>query len=222
MADSHNVGHTIAQAQELGLATPEIRSLLLRTDVLMYFFQSRRVVKHALGFTQLQLGEFNGRAVRLHLWPRCNGVAAENTSEIHSHPWPLRSFVLSGSIINRTYRVFESNQEVGELYEVRRHEDRTIHTKLDIGVTWEVQSLETVQTGSDYSVEVSKFHSSTFTTTGAVTIIIAGERGKSLARVVKPLSAPRIITRTPVLLTETEKRQTLAQVLTMLQHIDGH
>lgn len=219
MRDAGSLVSRVAQAPENGITSGELRRVLLRCGVLSDLFQKGRVVKHPLGFAQLQVGEFDGRAVRLHLWPRCGAVGAESTSDIHSHPWPLHSFVLAGSIINRRYDVSVSDPKAGELYEVRRVHDGVVHRKLDIGVDWRVQSSETVCAGDDYAVAVATFHSSTSTPIGAVTMVIAGERGELPARVVRPLGDPPIITRAPVLVGEAEKWEALRQVLSMLEHM---
>jgi hypothetical protein len=210
---------TVAQSEELALTCEEIRELLLGGGALSDVFQRCQAVRHALGFTQIRLGEFNGKAVRLHLWPRRNGGNSVDVSDIHSHPWPLRSFVLSGSIENRVHDVFEADPGLGQLYEVERHENHVSHTNLNTSVAWSTRSISSIQANSVYTVEISTFHSTAFTATGALTMIIAGERGRSLAQVIRTPGEPRIISRAPVVLTKRESQVTRETILTMLEQV---
>jgi len=221
MDDLRDITEKIAQSHELDQPCSQIRRLLRQRDVLEILYSHCVVVKHALGFTQIQVGEFDGKAVRVHLWPRRKPAERETTSDIHSHPWTLRSFVLAGTIKNRTYDVFESEEGVGELYEVRRIDNQVVHTRLNIGVVWRIRSAAHIQANHDYTVETSTYHSSAFTFTGAVTAIIASERSSMPARVIRSLNDPQIITRAPILLSETEKLEAFDAMFLMLERADS-
>jgi hypothetical protein len=217
MDDHHSLlVRTISCAEEERLSCDDLRDLLLEEDNLTYFFENRRLIKHALGFLQIQLGEFDGRAVRLHMWPGHNDHATDKRTDIHSHPWRLQSYVLFGSIGNSVFQVFESNCGPGQIYEVERQGGAVTHRKLDIKVAWKPLSVETIGRDGHYSVEASAFHSSTFTAIGAVTLVIAGERGGSLARVVRIAPAPRVVTRLPVYLSVSQKKKALSTVYSYL------
>ncbi|MEU8633235.1 hypothetical protein AB0C38_13765 [Amycolatopsis sp. NPDC048633] len=220
MADFKATLATLAQAEEFHLTCAQVQGLLLDDNFLGELFQRCQIVKHALGFVQIRLGNINGKAIRLHLWSRESVLTSVSAgSEIHSHPWPLRSFVLCGSINNRIYEVVESDSGTDELYKVERHGKRVHHTRLHVRVSWKIVSTRLIHAGSSYAIDVSTFHSTDFAESGSLTLIVVGQRKGLPARVVKPLDGPTTIIKAPVLLSESGNRLVRESIIEMLRRV---
>lgn len=95
-------------------------------DVLKHA-DERLWIGHGLGFMKLALPNY----ARIHIWD--DRLLKEGASPVHNHPWGFTSHVISGVLINRTYRT-------------RREPPFTTHKKgqLVCGSGWTCKEIEEV------------------------------------------------------------------------------
>lgn len=74
-----------------------IQSALVRA--MLEKWQSYHWTQQGFGFLRTKLGEVG----RIHIWD--GRLRTPLVSDIHAHPWPLKSTIISGELINQRFRV---------------------------------------------------------------------------------------------------------------------
>lgn len=116
-------------------------------------------VWHPLGFVMATLMSEGKEKIRLHLWPTQFQKVQKPTWLIHDHFFDLVSWVLCGEIKNIEYK--KSNLEAThELYSVTYDSNGSILTKLDLGISLNIQSEEIIQESGSYAIKSGILHQS--------------------------------------------------------------
>lgn len=150
--------------------------------------------KHPLGFLQLQLAEVEGVALRLHVWPKNRTSSEDDPDVLHSHPWPLWSYVLLGELENVLIAVAADPKGRDLLYKVERRGSKVIREREERAVSWKETLVTQVRAPGSYQVPMGVFHTSRPGVDGALTLIVAGPRGNSVAKAVMPEGYPILTT----------------------------
>ena len=145
----------------------------------------------------------NVKILRLHLWDLSFTDKFEkqhqNKYVIHSHLFNAQSHVLSGTILNKRYRIKQSESETNQsLYQINWKEEkvdnqikRSSYLEESIkNITIDELSSEEVSESQSYSIPIGEFHSSqsiTFTKPSATLFLFDSQKGKSQhSKVVAP------------------------------------
>lgn len=78
--------------QSMGIQAALVRSILERYEHYDWTFQG-------FGFARTKIANVG----RIHVWD--SRLATQLVSTMHSHPWPLKSTIISGELINQRYSV---------------------------------------------------------------------------------------------------------------------
>jgi hypothetical protein len=123
---------------------------------------------HPLGFVVFKLPDNSQRALRLHLWPREGLRPAEPLWPIHNHIFDVNSFVVSGKVTNKVYRILPNANGRHRLYQVSYSSAGTILSPTPDIVESIEQTRDVFKQDSCYMVERNIFHS-TFSEPGQFT-----------------------------------------------------
>lgn len=140
---------------------------------------------HPLGFYSISLGNINDTcAVRLHLWTKDAKIQNEHLL-IHNHIFNLKSFVICGSLTNKTYNISKANDNSeGTLYSVKYTENGSSLTRVDSGYIIEQSSKTKITAGEYYCVDSSEFHETINSENSFAATILITERVKEIAPIV--------------------------------------
>lgn len=116
-----------------------------------------QVLGHPLGFRVARLDE-GGTSLRLHLW---RGVDATQPGfEVHDHGFDLESFVLAGTIRQRTYAADRDPSGEQVIYAVAYEADESVLRKTDQVVRLREVKSEVFEAGEIYRVAAGELHAS--------------------------------------------------------------
>lgn len=146
----------------------KVRSLVLE------LFSSVTIIGrvHPLGFYSFTLGGVDHRTnVRLHIW---QGNAGQHDDlAIHDHIFNMKSLVLCGSLLNKTYELEKIENIAGTLYSVDYNEGKSTLSKIESGYKIEPVKEELITAGQFYSLGAGQFHESIKTSEDlAVTVVV--------------------------------------------------
>jgi hypothetical protein len=130
--------------------------------------------RHVLGFMHIRLGEVDGHALRLHLWPYPLWPLADPPWPVHTHAWKVESFVVVGAVENLLYSVDANARGRGRLYRVEYGgtESRRVATQQVVDCTF--QSRERFTAGSYYEIPEGQFHTTRTVDAFATTLVVTG------------------------------------------------
>jgi hypothetical protein len=175
MGSIQEICKEIVVAAEAGCDADDMRRIILGGPVLEDIFEHSLAVEHVLGFAQLRLGSYRGRLVRIHLWNTLGSGRYHSDGDVHSHMWPLRSYVLGGRVENEVFDVTRCPDGPGEIYEVQYSQGGSHRVRLETRVTLGTRKTERLERGMRYDVGAEDFHSSKVGQE-SVTLIVTGAR----------------------------------------------
>lgn len=186
MNDIDKICEDIVITAENGGDAEDMRRILIAGPVLEETFEHSLAIEHVLGFAQLRLGSYEGRLVRIHIWPAVSSdERSDPTSDVHSHMWPLHSYILGGWVENSLFDVMQTPDGPGEMFEVRYSSKASHRVPVGARVRWEMKKAEQVTRGMRYSVGADDFHASRVGPKGSVTLVVTGLRSRRSPLVVR-------------------------------------
>lgn len=173
MGNIQGICRDIVVAAEAGGGADDMRRIILAGSVLEEIFERSLAVEHVLGFAQLRLGSYRGRLVRVHLWHTLGSESYQPEGDVHSHMWPLRSYVLGGWVENKVFDVAQCPDGPEEMYEVKYSPGASHRVRLNKRVARSTRKAERLERGMCYDVEVDDFHTSRVSQE-SVTLVVTG------------------------------------------------
>jgi hypothetical protein len=142
--------------------------------------------EHVLGFVHCRLGEFEGRTVRLHIWPKENRELMDPVWPVHTHHWTISSAVIAGHVLNETFEVQRDLGGTSQLYRVEYSKGGlSERRKTGDRVSVARQSRERWDAGAVYEIPLKTYHSTTVPDgLFAATVIVTGQQTRDLPLVV--------------------------------------
>lgn len=119
------------------------------------------LVHHPLGFFLIKLGQINPSTfLRLHIWLPNRRTTQHPEWSIHNHTFTLKSHVLTGKIINKSFNVdFQSSQPTNCLYLTRYNDNMSILSRTSQYLSCHQVEKKIYSKGDYYLVEKGMYHS---------------------------------------------------------------
>ncbi|WP_152991400.1 hypothetical protein [Frankia sp. R43] len=136
-----------------------------------------RPSRHPLGFVCISLLRDNHSGLCLHLWPEAPD--GKKVSTVHSHSWDLRSFVLTGSLVNRVHRIDRIDrgaEALQRVFEVASDGLSDVVTQTVDFVTECVVEERRVDGGTFYLLPAGVFHTSEPCGPSVAATVVSGHR----------------------------------------------
>ncbi|WP_146778777.1 hypothetical protein [Actinomadura craniellae] len=216
MDDLARIRCDLVQAAASGDPAAEMRGVLRDRPALETVFDESMAVGHVLGFYQLQLGEHDGRSVRLHLWEPERVEDTDEADDIHSHIWGFHSHLLAGYISSTTYEVELGDSGPGDLYAVSYSNNRSHRTRTGTCASWWQRATRHMERDEHYGIDGTDFHTSRIGAAGAVTLIVADGSAERTPYVIRERERPSTEEYPFQYLSGDELKKVFQQVLTML------
>lgn len=160
----------LVAASDEGGTCADVRGILARPAALEAIAADCPAIGHVLGFTQVRLGEVAGRVVRLHVWSR----TPDAVHDVHTHTWPLKSYVLAGTMENWLFDVEADAGERAGLYRVTYHAGGTRRVFTGVRVRAERSGVDRIARNGAYEIGPADFHDSNVVSEHAITLIVSG------------------------------------------------
>lgn len=130
------------------------------------------VTEHPVGFAHAKILEEPDLTIRLHIWPIPAIAPQDPPWLVHRHMWPLTSYVIYGSVVNKLYAVHPHEEGSHRLYSVTYKGGKSIMTATTDRVTCDLESQHEFSVDDRYEVDPAAFHS-TCAASGRPTATIA-------------------------------------------------
>lgn len=128
---------------------------------------------HPLGFIHVNLGNFDGQGLRLHIWASDVITPVNPLWPIHNHTFDIASYVSTGTISNITYQVEDADvsSASNRFYSVEYINNISRLRATERLVRINHASESTARRGEIYRVNRGTFHASTSKTVFSCTVV---------------------------------------------------
>lgn len=160
-----NIKSFCKKLEQNNISLNEIKKELLTSSI--------EFIWHPLGFIMGTLVVEEKMRLRIHIWSKKYSKPQEPYWNIHTHIFHLKSWVISGSILNTLYEIEEVNEAENCIYEVCYNDNKSILKKSTKLINLINMNTNLYKKNDSYSIESGVFHSSTLETTSALTIVLS-------------------------------------------------
>lgn len=149
--------------KKINLGFNQLNSSMVYENLSSFLILNREKIafqKHPLGFKYFKLGSISKEIeFRLHFWVNTN-ERQDVDLQIHDHSFDFDSFIVKGSITNNKYKIINSHNPKGYLYNVKFKNERSkLILKTNNCFIRNIQSIR-VNQGEFYSMVNNEFHES--------------------------------------------------------------
>lgn len=160
-----NIKSFCEKLEQNNISLNEIKEKLLTSDI--------EFIWHPLGFIMGTLITEEKMKLRIHIWSKKYSKPQKPYWNIHTHIFHLKSWIISGSILNTLYEIEEVNESRNCIYEVHYKDNKSILKKSNKLINLINTNTLLHKKNDNYSIESGVFHSSTLESTSALTIVLS-------------------------------------------------
>ena len=116
-----NIKSFCEKLEQNNISLSEIKKELVTSNI--------EFIWHPLGFIMGTLITEKEMRLRIHIWSKKYSKPQEPYWNIHTHIFHLKSWIISGSILNTLYEIEEVNESENCIYEVHYNDNKSILKK---------------------------------------------------------------------------------------------
>jgi len=160
-----NIKSFCEKLEQNNISLSEIKKELLTSNI--------EFIWHPLGFIMGTLITEKKMRLRIHIWSKKYSKPQKPYWNIHTHIFHLKSWIISGSILNTLYEIKEVKESENCIYEVHYNDSKSILKKSDKLIDLININTFSHKKNDNYSIEAGVFHSSTLESDSALTIVLS-------------------------------------------------
>lgn len=152
---------------------------------------------HPLGMLRLRLAKLDDYLLKVHIWPQGVRGPTSPVGIIHAHIWPLKSYILYGSVTNTIYHVSDATREkaTNRLYRTKPTGTglEQVLAATDDYIICNTTSIERQTEGTFYDVPLDQYHATTVALEDyAATVFLTSKVERPNASIVGPKSGDEV------------------------------
>ncbi len=186
--------------------------------LLKFNLNNLKIMKHPLGFYYIKI--FNANDIeeyRLHYWDK-QEFLQERDLMIHNHNFELTSIILTGCIVNSSFKFLENYRFIGYLYETFYIDNCSKLQLFKSDVYCQLLKINIFSSGNIYNIKLGQYHKS---------IVIDNQTCITLVKTIKNYNyTPKVYSGSKyselefnrLLLKETEQLKLISKIIDALEH----